>query len=267
MQNTPWCSLFFAAFSLFGLSSGPTFAREARSNGAAITFKRGSFAGLAYRLHTPSLPAHSKAPLIVFLHGVGERGSDDGAQLSYDFFREPQSLFGSQTLARHPAFVLAPQVAPADKWIAIDTWSDPDYRMRPLPTPPLTKVLSLIDKLITTMAIDRDRVYVTGLSMGGFGTFDAVARRGDLFAAAVPICGRGDPAQAGRMKAVPFSIFQGARDKLVPATYARTMVAALKDAGATPRYQEYPDVGHGAWIPAYSDQEMIAWLFAQHKDH
>src|SRR5262249_52824913 len=110
---------------------------------------------------------------------------------------------------------------------------------------------------------DQKRIYVTGLSMGGYGTWDVIGRRPDLFAAAVPVCGGGDETQAATIARVPIWAFHGARDGVVKPARSWNMVAALKKAGGHPGYTEYPDVGHDSWVPTYRDPVLFQWLFAQ----
>ena len=115
------------------------------------------------------------------------------------------------------------------------------------------------------LPIDAKRVYVTGLSMGGYGTWDLLARKPELFAAGVPVCGGADEATAEAVKGVPVWAFHGAKDGVVKPARSKNMVAALEKAGAKPKFTEYPTVGHDAWNPAYKDPAMFAWLFAQKK--
>src|SRR5207244_7702516 len=114
-------------------------------------------------------------------------------------------------------------------------------------------------------SIDPKRLYITGLSMGGYGTWDLISRHPELFAAAAPICGGGDEDQAEKIAKLPIWIFHGAKDQAVPVERSRNMVTALKKAGGEPKYTEYPDVGHDSWVRAYKDPELFAWLFAQKK--
>src|SRR5262249_40614903 len=131
--------------------------------------------------------------------------------------------------------------------------------------PALDATLKAADQLRKEFSIDDKRIYITGLSMGGYGTWDALARRTELFAAAAPICGGGDTAQASKFKDVPIGAFHGAAHKTAPVERPREMIAPLKPAGANPKYTEYPGVGHNSWAQTYSDPELYAWLFAQRK--
>ncbi|MDZ7373208.1 MAG: alpha/beta hydrolase-fold protein [candidate division KSB1 bacterium] len=214
--------------------------------------------GLPYRLWIPSAyDSLSKCPLILFLHGAGERGSDNEAQLKNDEFL---SLIVDPG---HPAILVAPQ-CPADMW-----WSKIEFdRNRPQgfseePTVPMRLTIELLDTLEKEFRIDPERRYVTGLSMGGYGTFDLLVRRPGYFAAAVPICGGGDSSRARLIADVAIWVFHGAQDPLVPVERSRAMVAALRRVGASVRYTEYPDVGHDAWKRAYLEPELRSWLFQQ----
>jgi predicted peptidase len=137
--------------------------------------------------------------------------------------------------------------------------------LEPEPSKPLALVMKLVDKLIHTFNIDTNRIYITGLSMGGYGTYDAISRYPGRFAAAVPVCGGGDVSKAPLFAGIPIWIFHGVQDEAVPVEYSLDMALALRKAGAYPGCTIYPGVGHFAWIEAYSDARMMAWLFEQRK--
>jgi predicted peptidase len=127
-------------------------------------------------------------------------------------------------------------------------------------------VLELMDKVIDEYPINIKRIYVTGLSMGGFGTWDLISRIPERIAAAAPVCGGGDETQAAKLVNIPIWVFHGADDPVVPTDRSRHMVQAIKDAGGTKiKYTEYPGVGHGSWKPAYADPEFLKWMFKQKK--
>jgi predicted peptidase len=147
------------------------------------------------------------------------------------------------------------------RWVEVD-WGKPTHTMPEKPSGPMGLVLEVIAKMQKQYRIDPDRLYVMGLSMGGYGTWDAVQRYPDMFAAAVPICGGGDETRADRIKC-PVWAFHGDKDPAVPVSRSRNMIAAIKAAGGTPRYTEYPGVGHNAWSAAFKDPEMLKWLFSQ----
>ena len=126
-------------------------------------------------------------------------------------------------------------------------------------------VIELIHKTIKDYPIDTNRIYITGLSMGGYGTYDAMIRNPELFAAAVPVCGGADTSKAASIAHIPMWIFHGAEDPSVSSQFSINMVEALEKAGAHPGFTLYPEVGHFSWLHAYSDPLMMEWLFRQHK--
>jgi predicted peptidase len=191
----------------------------------------------------------------------GERGGDNEKQLLHGVgeFARPEIR------RRYRCFLIAPQCPAAQRWVDVD-WNAATHRTPSRPAKPVELVLELIDAMRKEYSIDPRRIYLTGLSMGGYGTWDLLARRPDLFAAAVPVCGGGDEMQAPRIAAIPIWLFHGALDDAVPVSCSRNMVAALQKAGGHPRYTEYPRVGHASWLPAYRTPELMEWLFAQKKD-
>jgi predicted peptidase len=129
----------------------------------------------------------------------------------------------------------------------------------------LLQVTGILKTLESEFNIDAKRIYVAGQSIGGFGTWNFVTKRPDLFAAAIPLCGGGDPALASRAKGVPIWSFQGASDNAQFVASNRKMIAALRKAGATPRYTEYPGAGHEIWERVFNEPGLIDWVFAQHQ--
>ena len=123
--------------------------------------------------------------------------------------------------------------------------------------------LALIANLEKALSVDSDRIYVTGLSMGGFGAWDALQRHPQRFAAAAPVCGGGDTALASKIARVPVWVFHGDRDNVVKTSRSRDMIAALKKAGGSPKYTEYPKTGHNAWTATYRNPKLYEWMFAQ----
>jgi predicted peptidase len=215
---------------------------------------------LPYRLLKPAkVEDGHKYPLVIFLHGAGERGSDNEKQLIHGV-----SQFAANR-DEYPCFLIAPQCPDGKKWVEVD-WSADSHTMPKEPGEVGRLTLGLIEQSIKELTVDPKRVYLTGLSMGGYGTWDLLARRPDLFAAAAPVCGGADEATAPKIKDIPVWAFHGARDTAVKPARSRNMIAALKKAGGSPKYTEYPDVGHNSWEPAYKDPELFKWLFAQKKD-
>lgn len=246
-----YCTLFMTAFAI---SAENVDRYEAR------TFA-GDGLNLPYRLLRPqNYDAKKKYPLVIFLHGAGERGDDNQKQLVHGL-----SDFASDEAAKkHPAFVMAPQCPLGQKWVDVE-WSAPAHTLPEKPSPALAATLNAVAALQSEFSIDPKRIYLTGLSMGGYGVWDALARRPELFAAAVPICGGGDPAMAKQIMSIPIWAFHGADDKSVPVHRSREMVEAMKATGGQPKYTEYPNVGHNSWTQTYASRAVHDWLFEQRR--
>lgn len=248
---------------LFGLSAAgrgqdPAQLLEKR------TFKGADGGALPYRLLRPdAYDPQKKYPLVLFLHGAGERGDDNTAQLKHavaEFTRE-------DVRKKYPCFLAAPQCPTGASWAPINRLGDPhQYRQPEEPSEPLRLALELVEALQKEFAIDPHRLYITGLSMGGFGTWDAIARHPDRFAAAVPVCGGGDLGKAGRIAQLPIWVFHGAKDPVVKPAYSLDMVTALVNAGGAPGLTQYPGVAHDSWVPAYREPRLYEWLFAQKRE-
>lgn len=214
---------------------------------------------LPFRLYAPRTIATGRSyPLVLFFHGKGERGTDNCSTLLYPFWK----VFIKKLSRRFPCFIFVPQCPAQDWWVHVNHYAK-THRMPSQPSRPERLALKAIASLQRELPIDLRRLYVTGLSMGGFCTWDLVARNPDLFAAAVPICGGGDETKARRIARVPLWVFHGDQDNTIPVARSRNMVAALRKAGKRPRYTEYPGVGHDSWNPAYSDPKLWKWLFTQ----
>lgn len=207
---------------------------------------------LLYRLLKPlEMKAGERYPLVIFLHGSGERGQDNIVTLKHI---APLFLNDSNRV-KFPCFVLVPQ-CPAGK-----DWTYPDWYQEP--KEPMSSVIALLDSLESLPFIDSTRLYITGLSMGGYGTWYLLTKYPGKFAAAAPICGGGDTHQVEKFKHVPIWDFHGAKDDAVPVERSRSMIKALKDAGGNPRYTEYKKVGHDSWVKAYAEPDLLPWLFGQ----
>lgn len=225
---------------------------------------------LLYRILYPvDYNKHKKYPLVMFLHGAGERGDDNEAQLLHG-----GALFLQDSLRKnYPAIVIFPQMPKDSAWAYMEVKYDSVVRrvsflfpFRSTPTVPAGLVKGLMDSLSQGGIVDKKRIYIAGLSMGGFGTFNMVARYPDYFAAAMPICGAGDTTLAGRFAyKIPLWVFHGGADPVVNVEYSRTYVQALRNLGATPRYTEYPGVGHNSWDNAFAEGDLPHWLFSNKK--
>ena len=234
------------------------------------TFTSSDGTVLPYRLYQPSssdatpVTSTSAPPLVLFLHGAGTRGSDGAALANNISFR---SLLGwAQT--HEPAIILAPQCPQDSQWVNTP-WGDTTHTYTPAPPPHTAAALELLDKTLATLPVDLSRVYVCGNSMGGYATWDILVRRPGLFAAALPMCGGGDPASTAPVcRDVPVWAFHGDADDVVPVENTRSMVDALRaDPGrvAEIRYREYPGVSHDCWTSTISNAEVLGWLFAQRR--
>ncbi|MCC2668859.1 MAG: esterase [Armatimonadetes bacterium] len=188
--------------------------------------------------------ADRKWPVILFLHGAGERGSD-GLKQSQVGLGTAVRMFPE----RYPAIVVMPQCATDQRW---------DGEMAEF-------ALKAFDQTVAELNGDPDRLYLTGLSMGGAGSWYLGTRYPEKWAAVVSICGRGDvPAITEKLKDKPVWVFVGDKDQAATVQFAREVSAALKNAGsARVRYTEYPGVPHNSWDPAYAEKELATWLFAQ----
>jgi len=216
---------------------------------------------LPYRIFIPdSISNSEKIPLVLFLHGAGERGDDNESQLLHGV-----KYFMNDTIRKQfPCILLVPQCPVSARWVEVD-WSRPSHKM-PLISIPLQQVFELIDSLILVLPVDTERIYITGLSMGGFGTWDALARRPGFFAAAMPVCGGGDEATAHLMQQTPIKAFHGNLDHLVIPARSVNMVKAVNDAGGNAECIVFPKLGHLCWDQVYSDVENIRWLFSHKRE-
>lgn len=207
---------------------------------------------LPYRLLHPELIEQEKNyPLVLFLHGSGERGNDNEINLTYI-----SELFLQDNVRKdYPGFVLVPQCPSGESWSPDDWYAKP--------TEPIATVMELVDSLTSALPIDSSRLYVIGLSMGGYGTWYLITRYEQRFAAAVPICGGGDWNQAHVIRHVPLWIFHGRKDKIVLPEQSRKMVRAIKRAGGKPRYTEYKKAEHESWKLAFKEPDLLSWLFSQ----
>jgi predicted esterase len=234
----------------------------------ARTFHDAAGHALPYRLFIPrGLAPSRKVPLVLFLHGSGGRGDDNLHQLTDQ--AAALTFVQPQTQARWPVFMVAPQCPAEEQWVAMP-WGTPSGRgSRPAePTWPMAAALALVDQLVTEFpAIDTAQLHVTGMSMGGYGTFDAAARAPSKWRAAVPICGGYDESQVASLVGLPLWAFHAEDDATVPVTRTRDVIAALRKLGGRPRYTEYPAAahhGHASWIPAYADPDLLPWMFGPH---
>lgn len=255
-----------AAFALLAFACCAPRLGAAKSGGDDLQgiYRRNATDSLGYLLHLP--PGYDPAklyPLVLCFHGAGGRGQDNRGRGSEAgaVLRSPSSQ------ERYPCFVLLPQCPQNEKWVDTE-WSRGNYRLGTVAaSKSMTLALEVLESVLARYSIDRQRVYVTGQSMGGFATWDAVLRRPTLFAAAVPVCGGGDPTDVARIRSLPVWVFHGRDDPTIPVTASREMVAALEVKGGDVRFTELTGVGHNAWSPAWRDEkELLPWLFRQRRE-
>ena len=218
---------------------------------------------LLYRFMIPdgyNQDSTEKYPLVLFMHGAGERGNDNEVQLTY-----VDEVFGSDEMRKqHPAFVLVPQCPENQQWVDVD-WSLSSHIMPKKMSQSSTLTMALLVTIIAKYNVDIDRIYVVGLSMGGYASWDLISRFPFLFAGAIPICGGGDELMASVIAEVPVWAFHGGTDKVVPVERSRNMVSAISDNGGTPKYTEFPNKGHLVWNAAFATNGIWDWLFSQSK--
>ncbi len=196
---------------------------------------------IGYQLSLPKgYDQRDKWPLLVFLHGSGERGED----VELVKVHGPPKLIAEGR--EFPFIVVSPQCPQFQSWHA-------------------PSLAALIDDVVRRYKVDEARVYLTGLSLGGSGTWSLAAQRPDRFAAIVPICGSGDTAMAEVLKDVPIWVFHGARDDAVPIKRSADMVTALNKAGGNVRFTIYPEAAHDAWTETYANPDLYEWLLQQRR--
>lgn len=191
-----------------------------------------------YWLYVPAdYTSREALPLMVFLHGAGERGEDLDVVKKWG----PPKIVEQKS--DFPFVLVSPQCPRGVRW-------DVDL------------IVQLTDHVAGELKIDKQRMYITGLSMGGYATWGLLARYPKIYAAAVPICGGGDPAQAAKMKDVPIWVFHGDQDSAVPLSRSKEMVDAITKAGGSPKLTVYPGVGHNSWSETYANPAVYKWLLS-----
>ena len=219
-----------------------------------------------------------KYPLVLLLHGGDERANVNNPPdqnrdtlLNQDYVRVwGPGIPGSSSRgvqAHYPSFIVVPQVDYPQRWVGVPT-SQGSYTLAAQPTDSLRMAKEIVDALQKQYPnIDPHRLYVTGISMGGYGTWDAIERWPAYFAAAAPLAGAGDPAKASRLVNLPIWAFHGSGDGEVPVSGSRDMIRAIRLAGGHPRYTEYASAGHEIWVEVYSTPAFISWFFSQHTSY
>ena len=208
------------------------------------------YESLKFRFYSEKKMSPKKRyPIMIFLHGKGSGGTDNEKQLNGIV----RNFAAGKFHKKNPSFIFAPQCPDDSKG-----WRG-EY---------LDDVIGLLKTAIKDLPVDEDRIYITGISMGGFGTWSALAEAPELFAAAVPVCGGGNPATARTIKDIPIWTHHGVADPVVSVEFTRRMVEALKKEQGNIKYTEYDEasgIKHDAWTPCYSNPKVYEWMYEQQK--
>jgi predicted peptidase len=253
-----------AAFPLLILlvAALPASADDKPSEFEAHTFPWHGGAKMPYRLlKPPSLEHGKKYPLVLVLHGWGERGTDNQKQLKDfgSFFLKPD------VRKRFPCFVLVPQAN--GSWVQHPVFDKP-IRLTKSPAASLAMANELLKSVIKTHPVDAERLYLTGYSNGACGVWELLEREPHAWAAAAPLAGAGDPSRVGAAKQVPIWAFHGAKDPTIPLDRLNELVSALRSAHGHPMFTVVPNgVHYDAKKAALHDPNFLPWIFAQRKGH
>ena len=236
-------------------------------------FEKASFINstdtIHYRILYPEqFDSLKKYPVVIFLHGSGERGSDNEKQLVHggNLFLKPE------VRSQFPAIVIFPQCPENDSWTNAKFSTKPDgTRLREFqkggkPTKTMHALLGMTENLLKKPFVEPSQVYVGGLSMGGMGTYEILRRKPKMFAAALAICGADAIGNVRKYKNVPLWIFHGAKDEAVEPAYSIAIANQLKLKGKEVKFSYYPEDGHNSWDSAFAEPELLPWLFSKHKN-
>jgi len=218
---------------------------------------------LNYRILKPlNYNPNKQYPVHLFLHGSGERGNDNSSQLTHG----GKLFLKKENREKYNSWVIFPQCSENDRWpsLSSDQWNNSFNNKISKPNKSLGLVIKLMDEFIEKKQVDKQRIYVSGLSMGGMGAFEILFRRPDMFAAATPICGNGIP-QLAKLYAekVPLWIFHGSDDNVVSPKYSLAMAKAIIEAGGSPKMTLYENTGHGSWNNAFAEKNFLKWIHSK----
>lgn len=253
---------------LFGLSLFAGLSTKAQD---LNKYEKGSFIkgkdSINYRILFPEqFDAQKKYPIVFFLHGRGERGTDNEKQLTHG----GKLFLNEQYRKQFPAIVVFPQCGEDSYWANVDINETNNKRVFKFmeggkPTKSMRALLRMIDNLLDKPYTDKKRVYIAGLSMGGMGTYEVLRRKPRTFAAAIAICGGDNIANVRKYKKVPLWIFHGEKDDVVPPVNSINIVNQLKVLGVTPKLTLYPQANHNSWDSAFAEPQLLPWLFSNQK--
>ncbi|GAA3515040.1 dienelactone hydrolase family protein [Aquimarina addita] len=225
---------------------------------------------LHYRILWPvDFSENKEYPVVLFLHGAGERGNDNEKQLTHGSDLFLNNEFSSE----FPSILIFPQCPEDDYWSTVNIDRNKKGREKfnfsytEKPTKSLSLVIDLMDTMVQKKYTKDNQIYIGGLSMGGMGTFEMLYRRPSMFAAAFPICGGGSPnAASAYSKKVALWVFHGAHDTVVDPTFSIEMVQAILKNGGFPRFTLYDFANHNSWDAAFAEPGLLHWLYAQKKE-
>lgn len=217
---------------------------------------------LNYRLRAPDMINKKKDyPLLVYFHGSGGRGNDNTSQLTDA--GAIRAFFDQQIVKNYSTYILAAQVPDNEKWVNVP-WENLTHKM-----PEISKSMRLLFEILDNIIenkdyrINKNRVYTLGISMGGYAVWDAIQRRKDIFAAAVPICGGGDPSLCGSISSIPIWSWHGTKDEDISVQRSRDMHDGILNAGGNPKYTEVKERGHDVWLDVWREKSVWDWLFSK----
>lgn len=279
MKRWFWSSL--ALLTLLTIAAFPVARRtpppDAENGYVTRTYRDAQGRSMTYYFHSPlALPSqipcdaqgqHSSYPLVLLLHGGGERGhsANSPQQNRSTLVEDPyvKQWTSAQVQLTWPSFIVVPQLLDDQQWVNVPSGQGA-YHLAPQPTTVLLLAKETVDALLQQYAaIDAGRLYITGISIGGYGVWDAIERWQDAFAAAAPVSGGADLAGAAKLTRLPIWAFHGGQDGDPSPTSSQAMIQAIRAAGGHPRYTEYPQAGHDIWLRVYTSPAFLSWLFAQ----
>lgn len=253
-------SLYFLAAFL------PLAAQEASAFKPELFIHKGD--SLPYQILYPDgFDPEKQYPLVLVLHGAGERGKDNAAQLMHG----SRLFLHEETRKKYPAIVVFPQCPRDSYWSNVEVnrsfgFMKLNFQTNGEPTSAMKLLLELLGDLKLRPYINKKQLYVGGLSMGGMGTLELLRREPKTFAAAFAICGGDNLANAKKYKAVPLWLFHGSKDEIVPVELSETLAEQLENIGAKNiKLTLYPEVKHNSWDKAFAEPDLLPWLFSKRK--
>ncbi len=217
-----------------------------------------------YRLFVPKNDNSKKLPIVLYLHGAAQRGSENRKQLDNTFYK----FTSKSNQKKYPSFVLAPQYPMKTNWINHTDKSVPygHYNQDDLTeTDEIKLVVELVKEIVVNYPIDESRIYITGFSMGATAVWDIITRYPNIFAAALPMSGETDTTKASLITHLPVWAFHGEEDKIVPHTVNKNMIESINRSGGKAKFTKFKGIGHGCAHETLNNQSTLVWLYNQQK--